>query len=66
MKPSRIEYHIGKDAFGRQVRLVFTKEYGWEVHREAGDQRDTSERVTGLTWENLVAIAEAAKGTNKA
>jgi hypothetical protein len=64
MEPVRAEFNVGKDAFGRQVTLKFSKgpagQDVWAVHRDAGGQLDQSEEVTGLTADNLQAMASAA------
>lgn len=63
MKPKTVEYDIGKDAYGRPVTLKFRRNYDgkelWELHRDAGSQLDEAESVTGLTADNLRALAAA-------
>jgi hypothetical protein len=64
MEPVRAEFSVGKDAFGRLVTLKYYRgtggEHVWAVHRDAGGQLDQSEEVTGLTADNLQAMASAA------
>lgn len=60
MKPTKVEFSLGKTAHNQPVRLVW--EYGsWTLHRDAANQRDESEAVRGLTDENLLAMSEAVK-----
>lgn len=63
LKAKTIEYDIGRDAFGRAVTLKMVcgsdGRETWEIHRAAGDQRDSAEVVTGLSADNLRAFAGA-------
>jgi hypothetical protein len=64
-KPAMMEWDIGSDVYGRPVKLRATLKSGqrseWTIHVAAYDQRDNDQRVEGLTFDNLTAIAEAAK-----
>ena len=63
LRAKTMEYDIGRDAHGRPVTLKMTcgsdGRETWEIHRAAGDQRDGSEAVTGLSADNLRALAGA-------
>jgi hypothetical protein len=65
IKPTMMEWDIGSDAYGRPVKLRATIKSGqpseWTIHIVAQNQRDHDQRVEGLTFDNLTAIAEAAK-----
>ena len=64
MKPTKIEFQIGKDLHGRQVRLICPNEngrQGWSIRREAGNQLDEPAEVTSLPGEVVVAMAEAVR-----
>jgi hypothetical protein len=64
MEPERAEFDVGKDALGRQVTLKCFRgtdgEHVWAIHREAANWRDQSREVTGLTADNLRAMASAS------
>ena len=61
MKPKRIKYDIGRDAYDRQVTLKYERTYDgkdvWTIHRAEANQRDEPESVSGLTANNLRALA---------
>lgn len=63
MKPKVIEYDIGKDAYGRPVTLKFSRTYDgkevWSITSDPVNQRDEGERMSGLTADNLRALAGA-------
>ena len=60
-----VEFDIGQDAYGRPVSLRYSRTYDgkdtWAIHRAEANQRDNAEQVTGLTRDNLLALAEAVK-----
>ena len=64
MEPTRAEFNVGKDAFGRQVTLKYSRgtggEHLWAIHREEANWRYQSREVTGLTADNLRAMASAS------
>jgi hypothetical protein len=55
------EYFIGKDAYGRMVNVrhatTFTGKDVWSLHRDPGDATDDAEAISGLTAENILALA---------
>lgn len=55
-----IEWDLGLDQHRRPVRVKRERDGSWTLIREAGDQRDTEERVTGLTADNLRGLAMVA------
>lgn len=61
MKARKAEYDIGRDAYGRAVTLKFERTYDgkdvWTIYREAANQRDEAEKVSGLTADNLRTLA---------
>lgn len=61
LKARKAEYDIGRDAYGRAVTLRFERTYDgkdvWTIHRAEANQRDEAEKVSGLTAENLRALA---------
>lgn len=63
MRPKRIDYEIGKDAYGRRVTLKYERAYDgkdvWSIVSDQLNQRDDGERMSGLTVENLHALAAA-------
>lgn len=65
MKPSRVEYPVGRTIHNQAVRLVWAiNAYGrpeWTIHRDAVNQRDDPERVSGLTDEVILAMADAVR-----
>ena len=62
MKPKSAEYDIGKDAHGRPVTLIVKRESAdndsWSIRIDPISQLDDKREITGLTEENLLAIAE--------
>lgn len=63
VKPSKVEYEIGKDRYGRPTRLVGEIEGGqqfWSIISPAIAQRDEGEHIRSLTIEQLKAIAQIA------
>lgn len=64
MKPTKIEFQVGKDLHGRLVRLICHNEngrQGWSIRRDAGNQLDQPEEVTSLPGEVVVAMAQAVR-----
>lgn len=63
MKPKQIEYGIGHDTYGRRVTLKYERTYDgkdvWSIVSDQLSQRDDGERISGLTVENLRALARA-------
>lgn len=63
LKARKAEYDIGRDAYGRSVTLKLERTYDgkdvWTIHRAEANQRDEPESVSGLTLENLRALAGA-------
>lgn len=71
IKPTLVEFDIGRDIYGRKVRLrsCFTSDNKqcWQIQIDAANQRDDEQRITGLTSENLAVMREAMEfGKNKA
>jgi hypothetical protein len=64
-QPDEQWWDVGRDEFGRLVRLKFGKDYAgrrsWSLHREAASQRDESIVVYNLSAEVLIAMGEVAK-----
>ncbi len=62
IKPRKIEYEVGTDAHGRTVLLCFDAGYpGYTIHVQAANQRDEDQRVSGLTREIILTMAEVVK-----
>lgn len=65
MRPTKVVFDVGLDAYRRRTELI--RERGsdgretWTITRYAGDQRDDTERVSGLTAEQLETMAQATK-----
>lgn len=62
MKPSRVEYELGQDRYGRRTRLIIHREPGldhFEIKSDPVSQRDEGECIRSLTIEQLRAIGEA-------
>lgn len=63
MKPSKIEYEIGKDRYGRRTRLVGEVDGGqqyWAIISDPVAQRDEGEHIRSLTIDQLKAIGQIA------
>jgi hypothetical protein len=61
MKPSKVEYQIGKDRYGRPSRLIGEVEGGqqfWSIISDPIAQRDEGEHIRSLTTEQLKSIAQ--------
>lgn len=61
MKPSKIEYQVGKDRYGRPTRLVGEIDGGqqyWSIISDPVAQRDEGEHIRSLTAEQLKAIGQ--------
>lgn len=65
MQPSKIEFNLSDDVYGRDTKLVFQRLYdgkmGWTIHRGALNQRDESESVGLLTDTQLKEIGAIAE-----
>lgn len=59
MRPSKVEFEIGKTKHGNPVRLVRQQDGTWSIVLGPADQRDGTRSVDGLTYEQLNAIGEA-------
>lgn len=64
--PRKIEYEVGKDAYGRTVLLRFEAGYSnhpgsWTINTLAANQRDEDQHVGGLTADVILAMAEVIK-----
>lgn len=71
MKPRKVEYEVGKDVHGRTVLLIYEAASGhvgasWTIRTVGANQRDEGWVVMGLTRENLIAIADAVKDSQRA
>ena len=67
MKPKSAEYDLGKDTHGRPVTLIYRAENGvehYELRTDAINQRDDTQRITGISLENLRAISDIIKPQN--
>ena len=63
MKPSRVEYEVGKDRYGRRTRLVGEVDGGqqyWSIISDPVAQRDEGENIRSLTIEQLKLIGQIA------
>lgn len=61
MKPSKVEYEIGKDRYGRPTRLIGEVEGGqqfWSIVSAPIAQRDEGEHIRSLTADQLKAIGQ--------
>ena len=58
--PSRIEYHLGTDKFGRKLTLIHSQQDGWLLHQEAINQRDEEQRIY-LSQTLIRSMAEIVK-----
>lgn len=65
MTPSKLEFDIGSTVYKQPLRLVRQRDTGgtfvWTLHKDAGGQRDESDTITGLTRENILAMARAVE-----
>ena len=66
IKPKTSEYDIGCDVYGRPVTLTYHKNYSgkelYELKIEAMNQRDDTQKIIGLSAENLKAMASIPLG----
>ncbi|GEM_PF-2466634 len=63
MQPTKVEYDIGKDRYGRRTRLISEKDGGqvhWSIISDPVSQRDEGEHIRSLTSEQLRAIASVS------
>lgn len=62
--PTEQWWDVGRDTFGRLVRLKYAKDYmgrwSWSMHREAASQRDESVVLYNLSGDILIAMGEVA------
>lgn len=62
IQPDIAEYKIGSTIFNQPLRLVKNKDTAgrpqWVLCRDAGDQRDDSVQIYGLTTEVIRRLAE--------
>lgn len=61
MKPSKVEYQVGKDRYGRPTRLVGEMDGGqqyWSIISDPVAQRDEGEHIRSLTADQLKAIGQ--------
>ena len=62
MKAKTAEYDIGKGCHGRQVTLIYRKSYDgsdeWGIRIDAMNQRDDTQKISGLSLENLWMIGQ--------
>ncbi len=65
MKPSKIEFEIGRDTQDRRVVLTAENDMRGKqvitITSHAGGQRDDTQAVRGLSIDNLKLIAETIK-----
>lgn len=66
MKAAVVEFHLGKNAYGQPVKLVYRKDSAgammWEIHRLPANQLDDQVWISGLTREMILQMADAVKG----
>ena len=56
IKPDEAIYNLGETRFRQLVQLKVTGE-SFSIIKHAANQRDDTERVTGLSLENMRALA---------
>jgi hypothetical protein len=65
MKPSKVEFEIGKDSYDRRVTLTYSTDYqgrqNVEITSHASGQRDDTNKIYSLTKDNILKAAEAIK-----
>lgn len=65
MSPSHTSYEIGATIYGAPITLTYTKgtagEKQWVLRKDAADQRDDIQVVSGIKGEQLLAMAEAVR-----
>lgn len=67
MKPATISYDIGTTIYAAPITLTYTKGGDgeqweqWVLRKEAANQRDDTQVITGLTGEQLMAMADAVR-----
>lgn len=65
MSPTKIEFECGETAFSHRVTIEITKNISKvtevSITKHAVSQRDDTQRVFGLSPENILKMAEAIK-----
>lgn len=64
MKPTKVEFAIGKTISGQTLRLAYMHDQGkhqWVLFKDAANQRDEQQAIYGIPGEAIVAMAEAVK-----
>jgi hypothetical protein len=64
MQPTRVEFTLSNDVYGRPTKLVFGttgSRMGWTIERDVVDQRDEPARVDLLTDTQLCEIGRIAE-----
>jgi hypothetical protein len=62
MKPRKVEYECGETRFKNTVTLEISISQGQEeisITKQAASQRDDTQRIFGLTRDNIFKMAEA-------
>jgi hypothetical protein len=66
MKPIRAEWEVGKDTWGRQIKLIYetvSGKPGWTIHAVAANQRDEDLRIFGLPEQVILLMADVVRST---
>lgn len=65
MKPTRIEFDVGRTRFNQTLRLIYERENGgvgsWTLIQDAASQRDETTTIRNLPAEAIERMAEAVK-----
>ena len=69
-RPTRIEFGVGRDVYGRQTKLVGASaangRYLWAIITEPANQRDEGESIGSLTSDQLQELGRIAADFLKA
>ncbi len=65
MKPTRIEYAVGRTIYGQELKLVkesdSSNRTSWSLYQAAANQRDDSAVIRGIADEVITKMADAIK-----
>lgn len=65
MKPATTSYDIGSTIYDAPITLTYTKgsagELQWVLRKDAANQRDDTQVISGLKGEQLMAMADAVR-----
>lgn len=64
MKPATITYDIGTTIYAAPITLTHTKGGDgeqWVLRKEAANQRDDTQVISGIKGEQLMAMADAVR-----